>query len=177
MRLFYFPFLHPFFLPSISSALVRALRVFHRFLGFFRPSFVLSRLKFVLFLDLSLFISLPFFPAMRNLSSVFAIQVPRLPLLSLRALLLFLKSVRCVARIFPVLGAERQRKRKRKKGELPRPIFRRALNRARKSRFSRDFVEASGITKSRSFLSFSLPDFLSVSSFLSPLLVNCLYET
>lgn len=175
MRLFYFPFLHPFFLPSISSALVRALRVFHRFLGLFRPSFVLSRLKFVLFLDLSLFISLPFFPAMRNLSSVFAIQVPRLPLLSLRALLLFLKSVRCVARIFPVLGAERPRKRK--KGELPRPIFRRALNRARKSRFSRDFAEASGITKSRSFLSFSLPDFLSVSSFLSPLLVNCLYET
>lgn len=173
MRLFYFPFLHPFFLPSISSALVRALRVFHRFL--FRLSFVLSRLKFVLFLDLSLFISLPFFPAMRNLSSVFAIQVPRLPLLSLRALLLFLKSARCVARIFPVLGAERQRKRK--KGELPRPIFRRALNRARKSRFSRDFAEASGITKSRSFLSFSLPDFLSVSSFLSPLLVNCLYET
>lgn len=173
MRLFYFPFLHPFFLPSISSTLVRALRVFHRFLGLFRPSFVLSRLKFVLFLDLSLFISLPFFPAMRNLSSVFAIQVPRLPLLSLRALLLFLKSVRCVARIFSV--AERQRKRK--KGELPRPIFRRALNRARKSRFSRDFAEASGITKSRSFLSFSLPDFLSVSSFLSPLLVNCLYET
>lgn len=175
MRLFYFPFLHPFFLSSISSALVRALRVFHRFLGLFRSSFVLSRLKFVLFLDLSLFIFLPFFPAMRNLSSVFAIQVPRLPLLSLRALLLFLKSVRCVARIFPVLGAERQRKRK--KGELPRPIFRRALNRARKSRFSRDFTEASGITKSRSFLSFSLPDFLSVSSFLSPLLVNCLYET
>lgn len=176
MRLFYFPFLHPFFLPSISSALVRALRVFHRFLGLFRPSFVLSRLKFVLFLDLSLFISLPFFPAMRNLSSVFAIQVPRLPLLSLRALLLFLKSVRCVARIFSVAeSAERQRKRK--KGELPRPIFRRALNRARKSRFSRDFAEASGITKSRSFLSFSLPDFLSVSSFLSPLLVNCLYET
>lgn len=175
MRLFYFPFLHPFFLPSISSALVRTLRVFHRFLGLFRPSFVLSRLKFVLFLDLSLFISLPFFPAMRNLSSVFAIQVPRLPLLSLRALLLFLKSIRCVARIFSVLGAERQRKRK--KGELPRPIFRHALNRARKSRFSRDFAEASGITKSRFFLSFSLPDFLSVSSFLSPLLVNCLYET